>query len=43
MRDWLIGLAVAAACLVGSWAVLVLLARRLPAGFLIWPRSCPTA
>ncbi|MGY4908509.1 DUF1232 domain-containing protein [Micromonospora aurantiaca (nom. illeg.)] len=34
MRDWLIGLAVAAACLAGSWAVLVLLARRLPAGIL---------
>ncbi|WP_262419215.1 hypothetical protein [Micromonospora chalcea] len=25
MRDWLIGLAVATACLVGSWAMLVLL------------------
>ncbi|MFF0658369.1 YkvA family protein [Micromonospora tulbaghiae] len=34
MRDWLIGLAVATACLVVSWAVLVLLARRLPPGIL---------
>ncbi|NED53388.1 DUF1232 domain-containing protein [Micromonospora aurantiaca] len=34
MRDWLIGLAVATACLVASWAVLVLLARRLPPGIL---------
>ncbi|WBC15955.1 DUF1232 domain-containing protein [Micromonospora sp. WMMA1998] len=32
MRDWLIGLGVALACLVVSWAVLVLLARRLPPG-----------
>ncbi|MFI7214927.1 YkvA family protein [Micromonospora maritima] len=32
MRDWLIGLGVALACLVTSWAVLVLLARRLPPG-----------
>ncbi|WP_174528424.1 YkvA family protein [Micromonospora maritima] len=32
MRDWLIGLGAALACLVTSWAVLVLLARRLPPG-----------
>ncbi|MEH0986265.1 YkvA family protein [Micromonospora sp. CPCC 205556] len=34
MRDWLIGLAVAMTCLVASWALLVLLARRLPPGIL---------
>ncbi|MBY8875771.1 DUF1232 domain-containing protein [Micromonospora sp. PLK6-60] len=34
MRDWLIGLAVAVACLLASWALLVLLARRLPPGVL---------
>ncbi|MFG1953440.1 YkvA family protein [Micromonospora sp. NPDC048830] len=34
MRDWLIGLAVAVGCLLASWAVLVLLARRLPPGIL---------
>ncbi|QLQ35838.1 YkvA family protein [Micromonospora robiginosa] len=34
MRDWLIGLGVGMACLVGSWALLVLLARRLPPGIL---------
>ncbi|MEH0938110.1 YkvA family protein [Micromonospora psammae] len=34
MRDWLIGLAVATTCLVASWALLVLLARRLPPGIL---------
>ncbi|MEV4693342.1 DUF1232 domain-containing protein [Micromonospora echinospora] len=34
MRDWLIGLGVAAVCMVASWAVLVLLARRLPPGIL---------
>lgn len=32
MRQWLVGLGVAAACLVLSWGVLVLLARRLPPG-----------
>ncbi|GAA3781449.1 DUF1232 domain-containing protein [Micromonospora maritima] len=32
VRDWLIGLGAALACLVTSWAVLVLLARRLPPG-----------
>ena len=32
MRDWLIGLGVALACLIASWALLVLLARRLPPG-----------
>ena len=31
-RTWLIGLAVATACLVGSWALMLLLARRLPPG-----------
>ncbi|TDB69663.1 YkvA family protein [Micromonospora sp. KC721] len=34
MWDWLVGLAVAAACVIASWAVLVLLARRLPPGVL---------
>jgi uncharacterized membrane protein YkvA (DUF1232 family) len=34
MRDWLIGLGVALACLVGSWALLLVLARRLPPGIL---------
>ncbi|MFG1674526.1 YkvA family protein [Micromonospora sp. NPDC049282] len=34
MRDWLVGLGVAVVCLVGSWALLVLLARRLPPGIL---------
>jgi hypothetical protein len=34
MSNWLIGLAIAAACLVASWSVLVLLARRLPPGVL---------
>ncbi|PWU49048.1 hypothetical protein DLJ46_10345 [Micromonospora globispora] len=34
MRDWLIGLGVALACLIASWALMVLLARRLPPGVL---------
>jgi uncharacterized membrane protein YkvA (DUF1232 family) len=34
VRDWLIGLGVAVACLLASWALLVLLARRLPPGIL---------
>ncbi|WP_433280160.1 YkvA family protein [Micromonospora sp. CA-244673] len=34
MRDWLIGLGVAVACLLASWVLLVLLARRLPPGIL---------
>ncbi|MEV4490334.1 DUF1232 domain-containing protein [Micromonospora coxensis] len=34
MRDWLVGLGVAVACLVASWGLLVLLARRLPPGIL---------
>ncbi|MDQ7906632.1 DUF1232 domain-containing protein [Phytohabitans sp. ZYX-F-186] len=34
MRSWLLGLAVAAGCLLASWALLVLLARRLPPGVL---------
>jgi uncharacterized membrane protein YkvA (DUF1232 family) len=34
MRDWLIGLGVAVACLFASWGVLLLLARRLPPGIL---------
>ena len=34
MRDWLVGLGVALACLVGSWALLLVLARRLPPGIL---------
>jgi uncharacterized membrane protein YkvA (DUF1232 family) len=34
MRDWLIGLGIALLCLVASWGVLLLLARRLPPGVL---------
>lgn len=34
MRDWLTALAIAVGCLLASWAVLVLLARRLPPGIL---------
>jgi uncharacterized membrane protein YkvA (DUF1232 family) len=34
MRDWLLGLGVAVLCLVASWALLILLARRLPPGLL---------
>ena len=34
MRGWLIGLGIALACLVASWALLLLLARRLPPGIL---------
>ncbi|BCB85551.1 YkvA family protein [Phytohabitans suffuscus] len=34
MRSWLLGLAIAAGCLAASWALLVLLARRLPPGIL---------
>ncbi len=34
MRDWLIGLGVALVCLVASWTLLVVLARRLPPGIL---------
>ena len=34
MRDWLVGLGIAVACLVVSWGVLLLLARRLPPGIL---------
>lgn len=34
MRGWLTALAVAAALLVASWGLLLLLARRLPAGIL---------
>jgi len=32
VRDWLIGLGIAVACLVASWTLLWLLARRLPPG-----------
>ena len=32
MRNWLAGLGVALACMLASWALLVLLARRLPPG-----------
>ncbi|MCD0445019.1 DUF1232 domain-containing protein [Glycomyces sp. A-F 0318] len=32
MREWLIGLAVAAALVLASWGVMILLARRLPPG-----------
>lgn len=34
MREWLLGLAIGAATMVASWGVLLLLARRLPAGLL---------
>ena len=34
MRDWLIGLAVAAGVMLASWGVLILLARRLPPGIM---------
>jgi uncharacterized membrane protein YkvA (DUF1232 family) len=34
MNEWLIGLAVAAGCLIASWLLLLLLARRLPPGIL---------
>jgi uncharacterized membrane protein YkvA (DUF1232 family) len=34
VRNWLIGLGAAVACVVASWAVLVLLARRLPPGIM---------
>lgn len=34
MHDWLLGLGVAAALMVASWGVLLLLARRLPPGLL---------
>ena len=34
LRTWLIGLGVAVACLVASWALLLVLARRLPPGLL---------
>lgn len=33
-RDWMVGLGVAVACLVASWALLLVLARRLPPGIL---------
>jgi uncharacterized membrane protein YkvA (DUF1232 family) len=34
MRDWLIGLGITAAVIVGSWLLLIVLARRLPPGIL---------
>ena len=34
MNDWLIGLAVAVGCLIASWLLLLVLARRLPPGIL---------
>ncbi len=34
MRDWLVGLGVTAAVIVGSWLLLFLLAKRLPPGTL---------
>jgi uncharacterized membrane protein YkvA (DUF1232 family) len=34
VRDWLIGLGIGLACVVASWLVLLLLARRLPPGLL---------
>jgi len=32
MHSWLVGLGIAVACLIASWALLVILARRLPPG-----------
>jgi uncharacterized membrane protein YkvA (DUF1232 family) len=32
MSDWLVGLGIAVVCLIASWGLLVLLARRLPPG-----------
>jgi uncharacterized membrane protein YkvA (DUF1232 family) len=34
MRDWLIGLVVAAGCVIVGWLLLIVLARRLPPGIL---------
>jgi len=34
MRDWLTGLAIAAGCVIVSWLLLIVLARRLPPGIL---------
>jgi len=34
MRNWLIGLAIAVGLLLASWALLILLARRLPPGIM---------
>ncbi|AEB44409.1 hypothetical protein VAB18032_16525 [Micromonospora maris AB-18-032] len=34
MRDWLVGLAIAVVLLLASWALLILLARRLPPGIM---------
>jgi uncharacterized membrane protein YkvA (DUF1232 family) len=34
MRNWLVGLAVAAGCVIAGWLVLIVLARRLPPGIL---------
>jgi uncharacterized membrane protein YkvA (DUF1232 family) len=34
LREWLIGLGIAVLCLVASWALLLVLARRLPPGIL---------
>lgn len=34
MRDWLIGLGITAAVIVGSWLLLIVLAKRLPPGIL---------
>ncbi|GAA3346775.1 DUF1232 domain-containing protein [Amorphoplanes nipponensis] len=34
LHDWLIGLGIALACLIASWALLLVLARRLPPGIL---------
>jgi uncharacterized membrane protein YkvA (DUF1232 family) len=34
MRDWLIGLAIAVGLLIASWAILLILARRLPPGIM---------
>src|SRR5690348_5698606 len=34
MREWIVGIGIAVLCLVASWALLLVLARRLPPGIL---------
>lgn len=34
MRDWIVGIGIALLCLLASWALLIVLARRLPPGLL---------
>jgi hypothetical protein len=43
MSGWLRALLLAVALMAGTWALLLLLARRLPPGCsATWPASCPT-